>query len=453
MNFQVLIKHLMGFGAACSLLLMFAACTASASSSYGNEEWSKTFGGEQGEWLESAVQTSDNGFALGGITASYGAGGEDVWLVKTDSMGNEEWNKTFGGEDNDRAYSVIQTSDGGYALAGHTSSYGAGGEDVWLVKTDSVGNEEWNRTFGGTGRDWAKSVIQIPDNGYVLAGITESYGAGDGDIWLVKTDNAGNEKWSKTFGGENRDGARSVIQTSDGGYAIAGYTQSYGAGGYDFWLVKTDSLGNEEWNRTGGGENNDFACSVIQTPDNGYALTGYAMFHSDSGHDYNLWLVKTNPSGNEEWSKTFGGIYHDFAYSVIRTSDNGYVLAGLISSFGAEDFCLVKTDNSGNEEWSKIFGGTNWDGANAGVIQTSDGSYILAGITTSYGAGAQDFWLVKTGPGPEGGKVLPGDGETTNAPAGEITVIAVIVVISTLIIYKTYKGGERNAEGQIRRDV
>jgi len=260
--------------------------------------WSKTFGGEDSDWAFSVIQTSDGGYALAGYTGSYGAGGEDFWLVQTDSAGNEEWNKTFGGEDSDWAFSVIQTSDGGYALAGYTGSYGAGGEDFWLVKTDSAGNEEWNKTFGGENSDWARSVIQTSDGGYALAGYTESYGAGGEDFWLVKTDSAGNEEWNKTFGGENSDWARSVIQTSGGGYALAGITESYGAGGVDFWLVKTDSSGNEEWNKTFGGEDPDWALSVIQTSDGGYALAGVTESYGAGGFDF--WLVKTEGEGAGE---------------------------------------------------------------------------------------------------------------------------------------------------------
>ena len=235
--------------------------------------WSKTFGGADYDLAWSIVQTSDGGYALAGVTGSYGAGGGDFWIVKTDSSGNEEWSKTFGGERDDWARSVIQTSDGGYALAGGTDSYGAGGEDFWIVKTDSSGNEEWSKTFGGENDDWAYSVVQTSDGGYVLAGSTMSYGAGGEDFWLVKTDSSGNEEWSKTFGGVNRDWARSVIQTSDGGYALAGG-----------WLLKTDSSGNEEWSKTFGGANGGTAWSIVQTSDGGYALAG--------GSGANFWLVK-----------------------------------------------------------------------------------------------------------------------------------------------------------------
>jgi len=161
-----------------------------------------------------------------------------------------EWNKTYGGTSNDVAWSAVQTWDGGYALAGYTESFGAGDSDFWLVKTDSSGNIQWNKTYGGTNTDYAHSVVQTWDGGYALAGDTWSLELDDADFWLVKTDSSGNMQWSKTYGGTNYDCVRSVVQTWDGGYALAGYTYSFGAGDSDFWLVKTDSSGNIQWNKT-----------------------------------------------------------------------------------------------------------------------------------------------------------------------------------------------------------
>ncbi len=310
--------------------------------SNGNKEWSRTFGGTDHDMALSVQQTADGGYILAGGTESYGAGYSDFWLVKTDSNGNEQWNRTFGGTDDDMAWSVQQTVDGGYILAGCTESYGAGHCDFWLVKTDSNGNKEWDRTFGGTGGDVALSVQQTADGGYILAGETGSYGAGYPDFWLVKTDSNGNKEWDRTFGGTDKDVAYSVQQTADGGYILAGGTESYGAGYSDFWLVKTDSNGNKEWDRTFGGTDHDVAYSVQQTADGGYILAGVTESYGAGYSDF--WLVKTDSNGNEQWNRTFGGTDHGMAWSVQQTADGGYILAGDTCSYGAGglDFWLIK---------------------------------------------------------------------------------------------------------------
>ena len=215
-------------------------------------------------------------------------------MVKTDGEGNEEWSRAFGGVGWDYADSVQQTTDGGYIIAGGTDSFGAGIYDVYLVKTDREGNEEWSRAFGGEDNDTADSVQQTADGGYIIAGDTESFGV-DGDFYLVKTDGEGNEEWSRAFGGEETEEADSVQQTTDGGYIIAGYTKSFGAGNYDAYLVKTDEEGNEEWSRTFGGEENDSASSVQQTTDGGYIIAGRTASHGAGSWD--AYLVKTDGDG------------------------------------------------------------------------------------------------------------------------------------------------------------
>jgi hypothetical protein len=307
-------------------------------------EWERTFGGPDNDLGSSVQQTSDGGYIVAGMTSYYGAGGGDVWLIKTDSRGNLEWERTFGGLGPDKGSSVQQTSDGGYIVAGMTSYYGAGGGDVWLIKTDSRGNLEWERTFGGPDDDWGSSVQQTSDGGYIIAGVTESYGYGAGweDVWLIKMDSRGNLEWERTFGGPYDDWGFSVQQTSDGGYVIASMTSSYEAGEEDVWLIKTDSQGNLEWERTFGGSDDDKGLSVQQTSDGGYVVAGMTFSYGAGGVD--VWLIKTDLRGNLEWERTFGGPDDDWGSSVQQTSDGGYVVAGMTSYYGArgEDVWLIK---------------------------------------------------------------------------------------------------------------
>ncbi len=271
-----------------------AAQEVPISGTVGEGTWQRTFGGTASDAAYSVQETSDGGYVLAGKTSSFGAGGGDMYLVKTDTNGNELWSRTFGGTDYDGAWSVQETSDGGYILAGSTKSFGAGSLDMYLVKTDANGDKLWSRTFGGTDSDWARSVQETSDGGYILAGGTG--GAGSCDMYLVKTDADGHELWSRTFGGTGSDCAESVQETSDGGYILAGCTGSFGAGSGDMYLVKTDANGNELWSRTFGGTDCDEAWSVQETSDGGYILAGNTMSFGAGERD--MYLVKTDANGN-----------------------------------------------------------------------------------------------------------------------------------------------------------
>ncbi len=211
-------------------------------------------------------------------------------LSLADGNGVAEWNRTFGGGNYDRGYSVQHTSDGGHIIVGEINSYGAGNHDVWLIKTDDEGNKLWDETFGGSVWDSGRSVQQTSDGGYIIAGTTYSYGAGNSDVWLIKTDDDGNKLWDETFGGSQSDGGRSVQQTLDGGYIIVGYTMSYGAGNHDVWLIKTDDEGNKQWDETFGGSSYDEGRSVQPTSDGGYIIVGYTGSYGTGNHD--VWLIK-----------------------------------------------------------------------------------------------------------------------------------------------------------------
>jgi parallel beta-helix repeat protein len=307
--------------------------------SSGNMQWNKSY--STGNLL-AVVQTRDGGYALDGVSV----------LIKTDSKGNVQWNKTFSDE---YVASMVQTSDGGYALAGYATTAqvqnGRYESDFWLAKVNSAGTLLWTKTFGRTGDTEASSVIQASDGGYALAGKSNAYSdAGEYDFMLVKTDSSGNQQWLKTFGGAGGDSeANSVIQISDGSYVLAGDTTAYGLGGYDAWLVKTDPLGNLTWTRTYGGTGEllylnetlptvfgsngsgyDYAYSLIQTSDGGLAFVGSSEYEPGAGTAYTVvWLVKTDSAGNTQWNETFGGPFQSWAgNSLIETNDGAFAIAG-----------------------------------------------------------------------------------------------------------------------------
>jgi hypothetical protein len=305
--------------------------------------WSRTYGGEGLEFCYSLIQTADGGLALSGWTNSFGAGETDFWLVRTDEDGDSLWSRAFGGGIWEDCLSLIQTADGGFALAGKTYSFGAGGIDFWLVQTNENGDSLWSRTFGGPRDDVCSSLVQTADGGFALAGGTCSFSVRRNDFWLVRTDENGDSLWSRRFGGMSYEGCSSLIQTADGGFALAGHTISFDAGYTDIWLVRTDENGDSLWSRTFGGEHYDYCTSLIQTADGGFVLAGFTQ--SFGAGDFDFWLVRTDANGDSLWSRTFGGRLADWCYSLIRTADGGFALAGSTESFraGNRDFWLVKT--------------------------------------------------------------------------------------------------------------
>jgi hypothetical protein len=398
-------------------------------------DWDHTFGGLEDDGAISIIQTSDGGFAVTGRTGSYGAGDADIWLVKTDGDGKPIWNITYGGVLADIAFSVIQTEDGGFVLAGVTSSFGAGGRDFWVVKTDVNGQHEWNQTYGGPEDDVFRAIVQTTDGGFALLGGTRSYGVvGDQDWWLLKIDSNGQEEWNRTFGGSGNERGLSMVHTADGGFALVGGTTSYGVGGTDYWLIKTNATGDPEWNQTYGDTFDDFPNALTQTTDGGFVLAGAFMSY---GAVRDIWLVKTDASGQHEWNYTYGGALGENCHWIIQSADGGLIFYGWTESRGAGglDVWLVKTDFEGQMEWNQTFGGGSDDWGTS-MLQTEDGEYVLTGFTRSFGPGNLDFWLIKVSESEETTTT------TTSNPASSIgfEYLPFLLGAFAIIIFRNSRG-------------
>ena len=358
--------------------------------------WEKTFGGPVADRAYSLVKTTDGGYAIVGTTNSFGSGLINAYLVKTDSDGNLQWNQTYSGVGQSIAESVVQTSDEGYAFAGYTYSMaeGAGGLYTWLAKTDYSGSLQWNQTYNLLGTAIAYTVIQTSDHGYALAG---GYNTPSGGVegWASKTDSNGNLQWNKTYGNAGYDQINTIIQESDESYVLAGSTSTSASGPSSLWLIKTDFSGNVQWNQTYTGSNTEILSNMVKTADGGFALIGWSQVTGSSTVDF--LLVKTDSSGVKQWSKTYEGQNVSQALFGIQTNDDGYALTGVTNSsnIAFAKAWLVKVDSQGNAQWNQTYGGSGQNAATS-IVQANDGGYVLGGFTNSTGAGAEDFWLVKT---------------------------------------------------------
>ena len=360
--------------------------------------WTKHYGGPLDDRGFSIQQTLDGGYIISGKYHVV-VTNEDVNLLKLDSIGNFVWEQFFGGVNSEGGFSVQQTSDSGYVIAGYTNSTGAGGYDFYLVKTDSLGNSLGARTYGGVGDEYCYSVQQTPDKGYILVGSTTSYGAGSSDVYLVKTSQTGNIQWDTTYGGTEADVGYCVDQTADGGYIVVG--SAYSPSNYDdVYLIKTDASGNVLGDSTYGGALGDWGYSVQQTLDQGYIIAGTTVSFGAN----NVYLIKTDFFGQVQWDNVYGsGNNFDKGYSVEQTSDSGYVVAGytwdgVSSTF---DLYIVKTNSLGDIQWTKTvpaFGGFSGEDYRFSIKETSDSGYVVAGWTNNIYGSDDDIFVVRLAP-------------------------------------------------------
>jgi len=357
--------------------------------------WTTSYGGPDEEQLWSMEHTSDGGHAVIGWSKSFAGNGCAIWVLKLRANGTIQWQKTYG-EWWELGESIKQTTDGGYALAGYTWSFGAGESDYWVLRLNGDGSVQWQKTYGGKAEDQATSLQCTSDGGYIVAGETESYGAGDWDIWIVKLSASGTVQWQKTYGGQGTDtsSAEPIQQTSDGGYVVTGQTNSFGSGQGDFWVLKLDADGAVQWEKTYGGEEDEYARSIRQTSDGGYVVTGYAR--SFGAGNWDVWVLKLDGDGVIQWQNAYGGTEWEFAYSIEHTSDGGYVFGGETKSYGAgsDDVWVVKLRANGDIQWERTFGGLESDFGCA-IREAADGGYVVGAATESFGLGEDDFWVLK----------------------------------------------------------
>ena len=358
--------------------------------------FSQQYGGvynEDGRWME---QLPDSGFIMTGGTTTYSNGQTDIWLVRTDAYGAVLWTKSIGGAFFDFA-NMVKPVSGGYIICGVTNRNGS--DDAILVKTDLLGNTLWTRVIGDGGIQWFEAVEPTTDGGYACLGVNTSGTHGGYDFYLVKFDAAGTQEWEKNIGGGSFEIGNSIQQTADGGYILAGQTYSYGAGDGDYYLVKTNSLGVVQWEKTYAQPHLQ-ECHYVQiTPDGGYILVGDADTVPNGLGDTDVWMIRTDSLGSILWDKVYGGTKKDGGKTVENTSDGGFIIAGITRSFGLinPNYYLVKTDDMGNLQWQLTSYGTSHHDHAYRAIETSDGGFAEFGFFRN-SSNAMDFALVKLGP-------------------------------------------------------
>jgi len=410
--------------------------------------WQKSLGGSHYDYATSIHQTSDGGFIVAGgsesndgdVSGHHGStDSTDYWVVKLNSAGALVWQRSLGGSGIDYAESIQQTADGGFIVAGVSTSNDGdvsgnhGYYDYWVVKLNSAGALVWQRSLGGNDYDEAYSIQQTTDGGFIVAGRSESNdgdvsGHHDGppdyivyDCWVVKLNSLGEIEWQRALGGTYNDYAFSIQQTADGGFILAGASRSNDGdvsgnhGASDYWVVKLNSAGEILWQKSLGGSHHDFAFSIQQTSDGGFIVAGESKSNdgdvSGNHGSWDYWLVKLNSAGAPVWQRALGGNDDDYAYSTQQTSDGGFIVAGVSWSNDGDvsenhawdDYWVVKLNSAGNIVWQRTLGGSSTDWAYS-IQQTTDGGFIVAGESASNDGdvsgnhGETDYWVVKLSP-------------------------------------------------------
>lgn len=356
--------------------------------------WTNLVGGEDEERGYSVQQTTDGGFIIAGLTLYPGLGGSDASLMKTDRDGSIVWTKTYGAGDFEEGRSVLEYSRGGYVLVGSAPSELNNSSDFYLVKTNGNGEVQWSRKYNRNYDEWAQSVAETDDGGLLILGVETWLSPGGGGCrdFIVRVDSTGDTLWTKSYLGGVAGPLwtytcaypRSLDETLDGGYIITGSHEQY------VYLMKIDSAGDSLWTKNlyeGEGT------SVKTTMDGGFIIAGYSY---DPQRSKEVLLIRTDSEGNESWIKTLGTESDDEAYSVNECNDGGYIVVGSTGPLSTKDLYLIKTDINGDTVWTSRMGGPEWDTGQS-IQQTDDGGYIVVGSTRSFGAGASGVWLIRLG--------------------------------------------------------
>jgi hypothetical protein len=364
--------------------------------------WAKSYGGAGIDAGYAVQETADSGFVIVGETESFGGGDLDVFLIRTDASGDTLWLRTYGGSQYDYGRGVLQTfPDSGFIIVGTTGSFGPGQADVFLIRTNTAGDTLWMKAHGRAGaHDYGTAIYGTDDGGYLITGHTIQLHTGDNDVLLIRTDAGGDTLWMRTYGSPaSHDYAYSVQQVDDGGFVVAGRSVVLDGSADDIFLMKLHEDGQPHWEQRYGGPGQDHCYSFDQTEDGGFVLVGYKL--PDGINTADIYLLRTDAAGVLLWEDTHGGPLNDFGYSVKETADGGYIIAGETYSFGKGkgDAYIVKTDSNGDIMWTRGYGGMGDDGARF-VRQTSDSGYVLTGTTQHFGAGTGGVLLLRVGSRP-----------------------------------------------------